>query len=120
MEALAMIKHTFYLPNETEKQMQLKLVSRGFKDVSVYIRSLVDNDIKNISNKQSVDLSNHLKLIEILLENKSNEILQRCFILSKLVIEQMIKSGNKNFAADNFQKLVNVFIEEAKAKYPVS
>jgi hypothetical protein len=120
MEALVMIKHTFYLPNDTEKQMQLKLVSRGFKDVSVYIRSLVDNDIKNISNKQSIEFSNQLKLIELMLESKSNEILQRCFILSKLVIEQMAKSGNKNFTTDNFQKLVNVFIDEAKSKYPIN
>jgi hypothetical protein len=115
-----MIKHTFYLPNDTEKQMQLKLVSRGFKDVSVYIRSLVDTDIKNISNKQSMEFSNQLKLIELMLESKSNEILQRCFILSKLVIEQMLKSGNKSFAAENIQKLANVFIEEAKTKYPVN
>ncbi len=115
-----MIKHFFYLPQETADQMQLKIKSRGFKKVSAYVRSLVENDLKSISNKQSMELSNQLKLIELMLENKSNEVLQRCFILSKLVIEQMIKSGNKSFAADNFQKLVNVFIEEAKAKYPVS
>ena len=115
-----MIKHFFYLPKETADQMQLKIKSRGFKKVSAYVRSLVDNDLKNISNKQSMELSNQLKLIELMLESKSNEVLQRCFILSKLVIEQMIKSGNKSFAAENFQKLVNVYIEEAKAKYPVS
>jgi len=32
----------------------------------------------------------------------------------------MAKSGNKNFTADNFQKLVNVFIDEAKSKYPIN
>ena len=100
--------------------MLLKLRSRGFKNISAYIRKLIDNDLNSISNRQSIDISRHLKDLELLLDSKSNEILQRCFILSKLVIEQMIKSGNKSFAADNFQKLVNVFIEEAKAKYPVN
>ena len=115
-----MNKHYFYLKKESSDQMLLKLKSRGFKNVSSYIRKLIDNDLNSISNRQSIDISMHLKEIELLLDNKSNEILQRCFILSKLVIEQMIKSGNKNFAAENFQKLVNVFIEEAKSKYPVS
>lgn len=115
-----MIKHFFFLRKETSDLMKLKMKSVGINHVSEYVRNLIDNDIKNISNRKSVELSNHLKLIEIQLDNKSNEILQRCFILSKLVIEQMIKSGNKSFAAENFQKLVNVFIEEAKAKYPVS
>jgi len=115
-----MIKHFFYLPKEKADQMQLKIKSRGFKKVFAYVRSLVENDLKSISNKQSMEFSNQLKLIELMLENKSNEILQRCFILSKLVIEQMAKSGNKNFTADNFQKLVNVFNDEAKSKYPIN
>jgi hypothetical protein len=115
-----MQKHYFYLQKETADQMLLKLRSRGFKNISAYIRKLIDNDLNSISNRQSIDISRHLKDLELLLDSKSNEILQRCFILSKLVIEQMIKSGNKSFAADNFQKLVNVFIEEAKAKYPVN
>lgn len=115
-----MIKHFFYLQKETADQMQLKIKSRGFKKVSAYVRSLVENDLKSISNKQSIEISNQLKLTELILESKSNEILQRCLILSKLVIEQMLKSGNKSFAADNLQKIVNGFIEEAKSKYPVN
>ena len=67
--------------------MQLKIKSRGFKKVFAYVRSLVENYLKSISNKQSMEFSSQLKLIELMLESKSIEILQRCFILSKLVIE---------------------------------
>lgn len=114
-----MIKHFFFLRKETSDLMKLKMKSLGINHVSEYVRNLIDNDIKNISNRKSVELSNHLKLIEIQLDNKSNEILQRCYILSKLVVEQMLKSGNKSFAAENLQKIVNGFIEEAKNKYPI-
>ena len=116
---LIMIKHFFFLRKETSDLMKLKMKSVGINHVSEYVRNLIDNDIKNISNRKSVELSNHLKLIEIQLDNKSNEILQRCLILSRLMLEQMIKSGNKSFSGDNIQKLVNGFIEEAKNKYPV-
>lgn len=114
-----MIKHFFFLRKETSDLMKLKMKSLGINHVSEYVRNLIDNDIKNISNRKSVELSNHLKLIEIQLDNKSNEILQRCYILSKLVVEQMLKSGNKSFASENLQKIVNGFIEEAKNKYPI-
>lgn len=114
-----MIKHFFFLRKETSDLMKLKMKSVGINHVSEYVRNLIDNDIKNISNRKSVELSNHLKLIEIQLDNKSNEILQRCYILSKLVVEQMLKSGNKSFASENLQKIVNGFIEEAKNKYPI-
>lgn len=52
-----MIKHFFYLQKETADQMQLKIKSRGFKKVSAYVRSLVENDLKSISNKQSMEFS---------------------------------------------------------------
>jgi len=118
-----MKQFSFYWPGKDVSTLLLVMKARGFSKVSEYIRDLVLKDSRNYSMRGSAsingDLKRQLDRVECLLECKTNEILQRNYILTKLILDQMAKSGNKNFTPENLQQIVNVFIEEAQKRYPV-
>jgi Arc/MetJ-type ribon-helix-helix transcriptional regulator len=115
-----------YLPEDIVSKLPLLLNARGFENLSPYVRELVENDLNNIG-KSGISpvlrnvILDKFKQLENTIENNSTALLQRSYIQTQIIIEQLSRTCEKNIPAltrDDFQKLINEIIADSKTQHP--
>lgn len=120
--------HSISLPKEIALKLPVLVKASGFKNKSKYIASLISRDFDGV-------LARHLKPEEMLSEisaigsalNHQNsdlsasrcELLQRIYILTKIVVELYFKLVSSQTSPEQMQAKLDQFITEAKEQYPL-
>jgi Arc/MetJ-type ribon-helix-helix transcriptional regulator len=127
-EVFNMAKMDVRLPESITSLIPALMRSRGFRTRSEYIRDLIQRDYDGaIPNRTKTVLEDaFMKLYKGSLndsekrqEISKNEILQRLLILTHINLEILSKTSSPQLSKDQIQKIVNVFVTDAKAKYPI-
>ena len=118
----------FFIPENIGSMIPGLMRSRGFRTRSEYIRDLIQRDYDGaIPNRNKTVLEDaFMKLLKSSLDDSAkrqeiskNEILQRLLILTHINLEILSKTNSPQLSKDQIQKIVNVFVTDAKAKYPI-
>jgi Arc/MetJ-type ribon-helix-helix transcriptional regulator len=118
----------FFIPENIDSMILGLMRSRGFRTRSEYIRDLIQRDYDGaIPNRNKTVLEDAFKeLYKSSLDDSTkrqeiskNEILQRLLILTHINLEILSKTSSPQLSKDQIQKIVNVFVTDAKAKYPI-
>jgi Arc/MetJ-type ribon-helix-helix transcriptional regulator len=127
-EVFNMAKMDVRLPESITSLIPALMRSRGFRTRSEYIRDLIQRDYDGaIPNRNKTVLEDAFKeLFKSSLDDSTkrqeiskNEILQRLLILTHINLEILSKTSSPQLSKDQIQKIVNVFVTDAKAKYPI-
>jgi Arc/MetJ-type ribon-helix-helix transcriptional regulator len=127
-EVFNMAKMDVRLPESITSLIPALMRSRGFRTRSEYIRDLIQRDYDGaIPNRNKTVLEDAFKeLFKNSLDDSTkhqeiskNEILQRLLILTHINLEILSKTSSPQLSKDQIQKIVNVFVTDAKAKYPI-
>ena len=123
-----MAKMDVRIPESITSLIPALMRSRGFRTRSEYIRDLIQRDYDGaIPNRNKNVLQDAFKeLYKSYLDDSTkrqeiskNEILQRLLILTHINLEILSKTSSPQLSKDQIQKIVNVFVTDAKAKYPI-
>jgi Arc/MetJ-type ribon-helix-helix transcriptional regulator len=127
-EVFNMAKMDVRLPESITSLIPALMRSRGFRTRSEYIRDLIQRDYDGaIPNRNKTVLEDaFMELYKGSLDDSAkrqeiskNEILQRLLILTHINLEILSKTSSPQLSKDQIQKIVNVFVTDAKAKYPI-
>jgi Arc/MetJ-type ribon-helix-helix transcriptional regulator len=116
------------LPDQVDLMIDPLVKSRGFKNRSEYIRDLIQRDFDGALAKHSTAVSDPalMKFIKSFQtdslkhhEINRNEILQRFYILTQISLDILSKTSQPNLNIDQLQERLNIFVANAKDKYPI-
>jgi Arc/MetJ-type ribon-helix-helix transcriptional regulator len=123
-----MSRRYFFIPENIFSMLPILTKARGFKNKSEYIRDLIQRDFDGALPKRAASVLDPA-LMELLKSslNESikrqeiarSEILQRLLILTQIALESLSKSGSPQVSREQIQNRINIFIANAKEKYPV-
>jgi Arc/MetJ-type ribon-helix-helix transcriptional regulator len=123
-----MAKMDVRLPASITSLLPGLMRSHGFKNRAEYIRDLIQRDFDGaIPNRNKTVLDDVFKeLLKSSFDDSAkrqeiskNEILQRLLILTRINLEILSKTSSPQLSKDQIQKIVNVFVADAKEKYPI-
>lgn len=109
------------LTSELNAQVDKMCELKGFKNRSEYIRDLISRDtVFGMGN----DLDERLKGFKTEIQNSSKrgrqEILQRIFILTQIVLLEFKQPPSGRISEDQLQRFIDDVIKAAEKKYPIN